>query len=119
MGENQNDQSQEKKSGGGIGQGINTVNKLARGGIKNPFGKIGQRVVVQAGSRILAFLLGSGLPIVVVGIILLLTLIIVVGFGGAPSSGPNDQITNPIPTETITPTVAPIEAATPSPAELL
>jgi hypothetical protein len=47
----QNNQSQEKQSEGRISQGINAVNNLVGGGIKNPFGKIGSRVAVQAATK--------------------------------------------------------------------
>ena len=115
---NQNDQPQEKQSGG-IGRGINTINKLARGGIKNPLGKIGSRVVTQTALMGLrAFLAGPGLPVLVaLGAILFFTIIIIMGIGGAPSSETNTQGSNlnptatqsTIPTETIlTPTPEPL-----------
>lgn len=98
--EKQNDQTQKEQLGGGINRGINTINKLARGGLKNPLGKVGQRIVVQTVLRgFAAFLAGPGLPIVIAIASVLVFTFIIVGFGGAPPSEINNQSTNP----TITP----------------
>lgn len=109
--EKQNDQSQNKQSGQGIiSRGINSINNLkgANKLFSNPLRKIGSRVVAQTALRgFAAFLAGPGLPIAVaLGLVLLFTIIIVMGFGGAPSSEPNSQTTNVPPTKTITPTPA-------------
>lgn len=103
--EKQNDQAQGKQTGGGISRGINSINNLGR--LKNPFGKIGSRAVAQIALRgFAAFLAGSGFPIMVaLGLVLLFTIIIIMGFGGAPPSEQNDQITNLVPMETIAPTI--------------
>lgn len=108
--EKQNDQAQGKQSGGGVNRGINTINNLM--GFKNPFGKIGSRVIVQTALRgFAAFLAGPGFPIAVaLGFVLLFTIIIVMGFGGAPPSEINNQATNVTPAETITPTITLVPA---------
>lgn len=108
--EKQNDQAQEKQPGGGISRGINSINNLGR--LKNPFGKIGSRVIAQTALRgFTAFLAGQGFPIMVaLGLVLLFTIIIIMGFGGAPPSEMNNQTTNVAPTETITPTATLVPA---------
>lgn len=108
--EKQNDQAQEKQAGGGISRGINSINNLGR--LKNPFGKIGSRAIAQTALRgFTAFLAGQGFPIVVaLGLVLLFTMIIIMGFGGAPISELNNQTTNVTPTETITPTTTLVPA---------
>jgi len=107
--EKQNNGSQEKKSGGGISQGINTLNNL--GGLKSPFGKTGSRVAAQAGkvaaqttTRFSAFLFTTPTGWVILSIILILiiTFVIVLPLG-APPTETSTQTTNPI----ITPTPAP------------
>lgn len=105
--EKQNELPQQKRSAEGtISQGINTINNLARArrDFTNPLGKIGQRAVAQTALRgFAAFLAGPGLPIAVaLGLVLLFTVIIIMGFGGAPPPQTN-QFANP----TITPTPAP------------
>lgn len=107
--EKQNEPAQQKSSTEGtISQGINTINSFARRGFSNPFGKIGQRVVLQAGLRGLGVFLASpyGLVLIVIAVILIFTITIIVGLGGAP------------PSETIIPTIDPTqtEAVTPTPA---
>lgn len=93
--EKQNDQPQEKQRQGIISRGINSFNNL-RGAnrlLSNPLGRIGTRVVLQAGLRgFAAFLAGPGLPIAIaIASVFIFTLIIVLGFGGAPSSETNVQ----------------------------
>lgn len=119
--EKQNELPQQKRSTEGtISQGINTINNLARArrGFTNPLGKVGQGVVQQAALRgFAAFLAGSGLPVAIaLGLVLLFTVIIVMGFGGAPSSETNNQGLNlsPTATQSATPTKIII---TPAPAE--
>lgn len=103
--EKQSDQAQKKQSGGGISRGINSINNLGR--FKNPFGKIGSRVIAQTALRgFAAFLAGTGFPIAVaLGLVLLFTIIIVMGFGGAPPSELNNQAANVAPAKTITPAI--------------
>lgn len=115
--EKQNEQVQREQSGGGIGRGINAINKLARQGLKNPLGKIGSRVVAQTALRgFAAFLAGPGLPIsLALGAILLFTIIIVMGFGGALPSETNTQGHNLIPTATQSPTPTEVITLTPAP----
>lgn len=106
--EKQNNQPQQKRPTGE--SAINTINNLAgaRNLLKNPLGKIGSRVVLQAGTRTLSAFLASpaGLVLIVIAVILIFTIVIIVGFGGAPAS------------ETIIPTIEPTqtEAVTPTPA---
>ena len=106
--EKQSDQPQQKRSAeGSISQGINTINKLAGGGFKNPLGGIGSRVVAQTALRgFAAFLAGPGLPIAIAIISVFIFTFIIVEFGGAPGSQTN-QSANPTPAETVTPTPAP------------
>ena len=105
--EKQNEPPQQKSGAEGrISQGINAINKLAGGGFKNPLGGIGSKVVAQTALRgFVAFLAGPGFPIAItLGLVLFFVLIIIMGFGGAPSSEPNGQTANITPTETPTPT---------------
>lgn len=111
--EKQNNQPQQKRSTEGtISQGINAINNLARArrGLQNPLGKVGTRIAAQIATkgRLLAFLTSpAGLVLVVTIVVLVFTFILIIGFGGAPSS------------ETISPTneIAPTETPTLSPAE--
>lgn len=111
LGEKQNDQAQERR--GIISRGINSFNSL-RGAnrlFSNPFGKIGSRVATQTALRDFAALLaGPGLPVAIaLGLVLLFTVIIIMGFGGAPPFETSIQTpTVPIaePTKLITPTPA-------------
>lgn len=84
-GDKQNDQTQEKQSGGGINRGINAVNNLM--GFKNPFGKIGSKAAAQAGSRIAAFLFTTPAGWVTIGIavVVVITLVIVLSLGAPPT----------------------------------
>ena len=107
--EKQNDQAQEKRSGGGIGQGINAINKLVRGELKNPLGKIGSRVALQTALRGLSAFLASpaGLPILIAMMLVVVFTIIIVGFGGTPPLESNNQAVNAPPTEPPTPPAVP------------
>lgn len=82
----QNDQAREKQSGGGFNQGINAINNLV--GFKNPFGKIGSKVAVQAGSKIAAFLFTTPAGWVTIGIVVIvvITLVIVISLGAPPTA---------------------------------
>lgn len=97
--EKQSDQTQEKKSGGGIGQGINAINNLMGGGIKNPFGKIGLKVATQTTLRGFAAFLASpaGLPILITIVLVIVFTVVIMGFGGAPAIEPT-QVQTPTPT---------------------
>lgn len=100
--EKQNETPQQKPlSQGSISRGINAINNLQQMGsnLPNPFGKISQRVVVQTALRsFAAFLLGPGLPVMIALVfVFIFTLIIVIAFGGVPSSF----------TPTTMPTIAP------------
>ncbi len=109
----QDNQDQQKQSGGGI---INATSNLA-GRFKNPFRITGSRIVIQAGSRVIAFLFTTpaGWAIVAIGIIVVFTLAIILPLG-LPSFSTNEQTPNP-PTEITTPTTAaPTETLTPAPA---
>lgn len=112
------EEKQEKQKQGFISRGINSLNNL-RGANRlpsNPLGKIGSRVAVQTALRGFAALLaGPGLPVAItLGAILLFTMIIVVGFGGAPgapSSQTSVQAPPAEPTLNVTPTPAEPESA--------
>lgn len=97
--EKQNDQTQEKKSGGGIGQGINVINNLMSAGIKNPFGKIGSKVAAQTALRGFAAFLASpaGLPILITIVLVVVFTVVVMSFGGAPAIE-STQTQTPTPT---------------------
>lgn len=97
--EKQKDQVQEKHSEGGIGQGINVINNLMGGGIKNPFGKIGSKVASQTALRGFAAFLASpaGLPILIAIALVVVFTVIVMGFGGVPAIEPT-RIQAPTPT---------------------
>lgn len=108
LGEKQGDQAQKKQSGGGVNRGINAINNLMRGGLKNPFGKTLTKVTVQAGSKIATFLFTTPAGWVTIGIVVVVifTIIIIVGLGGAPSPETSVQpVINP--TTTPTPPVGP------------
>lgn len=98
--EKQNNQNQEKQSGGGLNHGINTINNLV--GLKNPFGKIGSRVATQTVLKGFSAFLASpvGLPILITIAAVFIFTIIIMGFGGVPFSEPAQ-------TQIPTPTLAP------------
>lgn len=101
-----------RQSGGRFNRGINTINRLARGGIKNPFGKIATRAVVQTGLRGLIASMGPTLiPILITLIAVVSFTVFIVGFGGAPGAPPSQTTIQTPPTETT-------ETATPTPAAL-
>lgn len=118
-----------RPSEGGISSRIiNAANKFPRGLPRNPFGKIGSKAAVQAGSRLAAFFLSpTGWVLIVIVLIVVFTFIIMNVPGGAPSEDEtpsqetNDQTINTIPAETITPTAeitpASTSVLTPAPAE--
>lgn len=101
LGEKQNNQPQQKRPAGE--SAINTINNFTRRGFTNPFGKVGSRVVAQAALRGFSALLASqaGLPILITLVFIVIFVIIIIGFGGAPPSQIN-QVINP----TVTPTLA-------------
>lgn len=77
-----------RASGGRINRGINSINKLMRGGIKNPFGKlVGPRATLLRGFA--AFLAGPGFPIVVALVSVFVLTFIIIMFGGAPLPNPS------------------------------
>ncbi|OGH24217.1 MAG: hypothetical protein A3B47_04285 [Candidatus Levybacteria bacterium RIFCSPLOWO2_01_FULL_39_24] len=98
--ERQNNQEQEKKSGGGISQGINALNNLR--GLRNLSGKTGLKSAAQVGrlaaqgaARFGAFLFTpTGLVVLTVAIVFIGT-VAVIFLLGAP------------PTQTITPSPTP------------
>lgn len=91
--EKQNDQTQERQRQGIISHGIGS--------------KIASRVVVQTALRgFAAFVAGPGLPIAIAIVsVFVFTLIIVLGFGGAPLSEMNVQAPPTAPT--LAPTLSP------------
>jgi hypothetical protein len=97
--EKQNSASQQKDSGGEkFGQGINLINDVARGGLKNPFGKIGSRTAMRAiGQTALrgfaAFLAGPLLPVTIalISIFVLTFIIVFLGGGGVPNLDTSNQ----------------------------
>ncbi len=115
--EKQNNESQQKKPAGE--SAINTINNLAgaRRLLKSPLGKVGSRVVLQAGIRGLsAFLLSpAGLVLIAITTILIFTVIVILGSGGAPTSEINNQVVNPTPIETTIPSITPTETISPTP----
>lgn len=110
--ERQNDQPQQKQSKeGAVGQGISAINNFvrARRGFTNPLGKVGSRAVTQVVLRgFTAFLAGAWFPVALtLGLVLLFTVIIIMGFGGAPPSETGVQTPQALPTLVSTPTPAP------------
>lgn len=119
-------------SRGKINQGINSVNKLVRGGLNNPFGKISSKAAAQAGSRLAVFL-GSPAGWITIALVLIVVFTLITmnsagappADGGIPPAETGNQTTNSVPTETVTPTIevtpttetTPAEEPTPSPAE--
>ena len=101
-----------RPSAGGINRGINTINNFARMGFRNPFGKIGQRVVGQTALRGLTAFFSSfsgvWVPIAITLVLVFVFTLIIVGFGGAPPLETSVQ-TPP----TAMPTQAPIETPAP------
>lgn len=111
--ENQSNQSQQKRPAGE--SAINTINNLAsaRRLFKNPVGKVGSKVALQAGRSLITLLATNPWAWAVLGIIVVVifTFIIVMGFGGTvPPSEINSQITP-------TPITLPAGSVTPAPAE--
>ena len=119
--EKQSGQPQQKQSRQGFSsRATNLINNIggAKRLLSSPINKIGQRVVSQTILRgFAAFLAGPGLPVVVaLGLVLLFTVIILMGFGGAPFLELNTQKSDLSPTSTqsatptatiITPILAP------------
>lgn len=106
---------------GGIGRGINAVNKLTGQELGNPLEKIGSKLAQQAVTKGITSFLGATagvwIPVVIAIVSVLVFTFIVVGFGGVPSSEPNGQTTNVNPTETITPTNVATQTPTPTQTE--
>ena len=105
--EKQNDQAQKKQSEQGIiSRGINSINNL-RGAsrlLSNPTNKIGSKIVIQTGLRAFIASMGPALiPILITLITVVTFTVVIVGFGGVPSSEPNGQTTNVTPTPTPVP----------------
>jgi len=101
--EKQADQSQEKQSGGGISQGINTLNNLR--GLRNLSGKAGLRgaaqagkLAAQAGARAGMFLFTNPVGWVILAIIVIAIITFIVVFSlGAPPTQTTVSIPTPAP----------------------
>lgn len=114
QGNKQGNQAQEKQSGPGI---IDRIKSLQRAKKLLPIGKTGLRVAVQAGRSFFTFLAanpGVWIPILVIGFLFVSTLVIVLGFAGAPPLEASPQESNLFPTAP-PPTIAPTETKTPTP----
>lgn len=113
--ENQKDQNQERQPGQGIiSRGINSINNLrtAKKLLSNPINKIGSRALAQTALRgFAAFLSANPWIWLVLGIVILVIIVFVIVFSGFSGGIPG------APTLETTPTIAPAETITPTPAE--
>jgi len=100
---NQEDQDQKKQSGGGLSQGINTINNLVSGGFKNPLRGAGSKTGAQA-AKMAAQTAGKAVlsnPYVLaaLGVVILIVIVfMIVASGAAPgaptmnANPPTDQV---------------------------
>lgn len=96
----QNEPQQGQSSGGFFSQGVNAINGLARrqGGIPNPFGKIGTKVVLQAGRSLLVTMLTNPIFLAVLTVFVFTLILVFVFAPGAPGLIP--EASNQMPTIT-------------------
>jgi hypothetical protein len=85
-------------------KGINALNNLMRGGIKNPLGKFGTNAAMKG---LLAFLTSNPwvLGIIITLVVVVVFTFVIVGFGGVPSTQIDAQSADP--TATLIPPAAP------------